>query len=113
VEVEMFNYIIILGSGALTYLTVRKCGGDLSGNILNAFIELIVYVMLDMVTTYLCLEPLGRIVLINDLNGRYDLQYGNTAIIFSTIISIIWGIIFSFIRKNVKLELEIKNNKKE
>jgi hypothetical protein len=108
----MFNYIVILGSGAITYLTIRKCVGYSSPNFHSAAIEFMMYVMPDMVTTFLCLSPFGRISLVTDLNGRYELLYGSSTILFSIVAAVIWGLIFSFAKKNVKIDVEIEDTKK-
>jgi hypothetical protein len=61
---------------------------------------------------FLCLSPFGRISLVTDLNGRYELLYGSSTILFSIVAAVIWGLIFSFAKKNVKIDVEIEDTKK-
>lgn len=108
----MFNNVIILGSGALTYIIVKKCCGYTADKFYDAIIEYILYIMLDFVTTFLCLIVLGRDAVIISSNGEYEMQYSASSIIFSLVVSIIWGIIISYIKKYVKVDIEITKKDK-
>ena len=99
----MFNYLIIFGCGAITYLLAEKCSNKTSPNWYSALITFLMCAMLNMVTTYLILSPFGRIT-------RVDTVDGITAIFLAIIIALLWGIAFGFIKKNVDIKAQI--NKK-
>ena len=104
----MFNYLIILGSAAVTYFIVKSIVKTKSSSGFDSFIEFIMYAFLNMIISYLCLNPIGRISLGYLKSGLCELQYGNTAIVFSLIVSVIMGIVFAIIKKEVKLDIEIE-----
>ena len=108
----MFNYVIMAGSGAITYLLVKKCSGKSVKKWHDAWIEYFLYVMLDMLTVYFCMSPLGRVTRVDDMvGGVTELQYGNMSILFSLAAAVVWGIILSFLKKKVDITSEI--HKKE
>lgn len=105
----MFNYIIMAGSGAITYLLAQK-GTDKKGGVwYKEVIEYVMYVMLDMLAVYFCMTPLGRIIRVDSTaNGTTELQYGNVAILFSLVISVVMGIVFLFVKKKADISAEIE-----
>ncbi|MCD8039733.1 MAG: hypothetical protein LUE96_11715 [Lachnospiraceae bacterium] len=104
----MFNYVIMAGSGAITYLLVQKCSGKCVERWHDACIEFFMYVMTDMLTVYFCMSPLGRVTRVDDMTGGVsELQYGNMSILFSIVIAVVWGIVFSFLKKKVDVKTEI------
>ena len=107
----MFNYIIIFGTAAITYLVINKLTDYTEKKWYIVIMEFLVYAMINMVTTFLCLNPFGRVSLATLTNGTRDLQYGNTAVLFSILVAIIWGLIFSCIKKNIEISIEVSENK--
>ena len=104
----MFNYVIMVGSGAITYLLVKKCSGKSSEKWHDAWIEFFLYVMLDMLTVYFCMSPLGRVTRVDDMvGGTTEIQYNNMSILFSLAAAIVWGIVLSFLKKKVDITSEI------
>lgn len=103
----MFNYLIIFGCGAITYLLAEKCAKKISSNWYSALITFVMYAMIDMVTTYFILSPFGRITRIDTVNGITEISYGNSAIFMAVIIALLWGIVFGFLKKNVDIRAEI------
>lgn len=104
----MFNYIIIFGCAAITYLLAEKCSKKEAPNWYTAVIMFVMYAMLDMVTTYLALAPLGRITRVNTVDGLSELSYGSSAIFMAIIIAVLWGILFGFLKKNVDVSANVK-----
>lgn len=104
----MFNYIIIFGSAALTYILVNTLLDKKMNNAFNAFIELLVYAMIDMVTVYLILSPFGVVDVVVSASGMRELQYGNIAILCSIVVSIVWSGIISVIRRNIAIKIDIE-----
>ena len=104
----MFNYMIIFGCGAITYLLAEKCSNKTSSNWYSALITLIMYAMLNMVTTYLILSPFGRITRVDTVDGITEISYGNSAIFVAVIIALLWGIAFGFFKKKADIKVEIK-----
>lgn len=105
----MFNYLIIFGCGAITYLLAEKCSKKESSNWYSALITFIMCAMVDMVTTYLILNPFGRISRVDTVDGISEISYGNAAIFLAVIIAMLWGIVFGFLKKNVDIKAEINN----
>ncbi|MDE6915082.1 MAG: hypothetical protein K2P35_15515 [Lachnospiraceae bacterium] len=105
----MFNYVIMVGSGAITYLLAQK-GTDIKNRMwYKEIIEYFMYVMLDMLTVYFCMAPLGRITRVDNMtSGVTQIQYGNTAILFSIAVSVVMGIVFLVIKKKADISAEIK-----
>ncbi|EOS43958.1 hypothetical protein C809_03444 [Lachnospiraceae bacterium MD335] len=106
----MFNYLIIFGCGAITYLLAEKCSNKTSPNWYSALITFLMCAMLNMVTTYLILSPFGRITRVDTVDGITEISYGSSAIFLAIIIALLWGIAFGFIKKNVDIKAQI--NKK-
>ena len=106
----MFNYLIIFGCAAITYLLAEKCSKKTSPNWYSALISFIMYAMVDMVTTYLILSPFGRIARVDTVDGISEISYGSSAIFLAVLIALLWGIAFGFLKKNVDIKAEIKNN---
>ena len=107
----MFNYVIMAGSGAITYLLAQKGCGINRGMWHREVIEYFMYVMLDMLAVYFCMAPLGRISRVDDItSGITELQYGNTAILFSIAVAIAMGVVFMLIKKKVEIRAEIERN---
>ncbi len=102
----MFNYLIILGCGAMTYLLSEKCSGKNAPNWYSAIITYLMYSMTDMMTTYIILSPLGRITRIDRVDGITEISYGNSAMFMAVIIALLWGLVFGFLRKNVDIKVE-------
>jgi len=105
----MFNYLVIFGCGAITYLLAEKCSKKMSPNWYSALISFIMYAMLNMVTTYLMLSPFGRITRVDTVDGLTEVSYGSSAIFLAVIIALLWGIAFGFLKKNVDISAEIKS----
>lgn len=105
----MFNYLIIFGCAAITYLLAEKCAKKTAPNWYSALITLVMYAMIDMVTTYLVLSPFGRITRVDTVDGITEISYGSSAIFLAIIIALLWGIAFGFLKKNVDIKAEIKN----
>lgn len=103
----MFNYLIIFGCGAITYLLAEKCAQKTAANWYSALISLVMYAMTDMVTTYLLLSPFGRITRVDTVDGITEISYGSSAIFLAVIIALLWGIAFGFLKKNVDIKAEI------
>ena len=108
----MFNYAIMAGSGAITYLLAQKGSDTKNTKWHQEVIEYFMYVMLDMLTVYFCMAPLGRITRVDNMtNGITEIQYGNTAILFSIAVSVAMGIVFLVMKKKVDVSAEIKRKK--
>ena len=105
----MFNYLIIFGCGAITYLLAEKCSGKIPSSWYNALISFVMYAMTNMVTTYLILSPFGRITRVDTADGITEISYGSSAIFLAVIIALLWGIVFGFLKKNVDIKAEIDN----
>ncbi|MDE6912214.1 MAG: hypothetical protein K2P35_00745 [Lachnospiraceae bacterium] len=105
----MFNYLIMFGCGAITYLLAEICSKKLSPNWYSALITFVMCTMADMVTTYLALSPFGRITRIDTADGITEISYGSSAIFLAVIIALLWGIILGFLKKNVDINAEIDN----
>ena len=103
----MFNYVIMFGCGAITYLLAEKSSKKLSPNWYSALITFVMCTMIDMVTTYLVLSPFGRITRGDTVDGITEISYGNSAIFLAVIIALLWGIILGFLKKNVDIKAEI------
>ena len=106
----MFNYLIIFGCGAITYLLAEKCSKKTAPNWYSALISFIMYAMTDMVTTYLILSPFERITRVDTVDGITEISYGSSAIFLAVVIALLWGIAFGFLKKNVDIKAEIKSN---
>lgn len=105
----MFNYVIMAGSGAITYLLAQKGSGGRNEKWYAAVAEYFMYVMFDMLAVYFCMAPLGRITRVDAVeSGITELQYGNTAILFSIVISAIMGIVFMTVKKKADINAEIE-----
>lgn len=102
----MFTYIIMAGSGAITYLMARKGSAGKDRKWHTALIEYIIYVMLDMLAVYYCMSPLGRITRVD---GAAQIQYGNIAVVFSIFIAVIMGFVFMAVKKKIDIGVEIKS----
>ncbi len=108
----MFNYVIMAGSGAITYLLAQKGAGKKNGTGVASLAEYFLYVMLDMLAVYFCMAPLGRVTRVDDMtSGLTQIQYGNTAILFSLVIAVIAGIVFMVVKKKVDINAEIEHRK--
>lgn len=105
----MFNYLIIFGCAAITYFLAEKSSGRTSPNWYSALITLVMYAMIDMVTTYLLLSPFGRITRVDTVDGITEISYGSSAIFLAVIIALLWGIVFGFLKKNVDIKAEISS----
>lgn len=103
----MFNYLIIFGCGAVTYLLAEKCSKKTAPNWYSASITYVMYSMADMLTIYLILSPFGRITRIDTVDGITEISYGSSAILLAVVIALLWGIIFGFLKKNVDIKAEI------
>ena len=95
----MFNYLIILGCGAITYVLEEKCSRVIFPNWYSALLSFFAYAVINLVTTYLILNPFGRITCIDAADGSAKISYGSTAVIFSMIVALFWGIVFGYIKK--------------
>ncbi len=104
----MFNYIVIFGCAAITYLLAEKCSKKKAPDWYTAVIMFVMYAMLDMAVTYLAMAPLGRITRINTVDGLSELSYGSSAVVMSIIIAVLWGILFGFLKKNVDISADVK-----
>ncbi len=105
----MFTYIIMAGSGAITYLLAQKESDTKNEKWYKEVIAYFMYVMLDMLAVYFCMAPLGRITRVDNMtNGITEIQYGNTAILFSLAVSVAMGIVFLVIKKKVDISVEVK-----
>lgn len=106
----MFNYVIIAGSGAITYLLAQKGLDRKNGTLIASAAEYFMYVMIDMLAVYFCMAPLGRVIRVdNRTNGITQIQYGNTAILFSIFIAVVMGIVFLTVKKKIDVSVEVKN----
>lgn len=103
----MFNYLIIFGCGAITYLLAEKCSQKTAPNWYNALITYVMYSAADMLTIYLILSPFGRITRIDTIYGVTEISYGRSAIFLAVVIALLWGIAFGFLKKNVDIRAEI------
>lgn len=105
----MFNYLIIFGCGAVTYLLAEKCSQKTAPNWYNALITYVMYSVVDMLTIYLMLSPFGRIQRIDTADGITEISYGSSAIFLAVVIALLWGIAFGFMKKNVDIRAEIND----
>lgn len=105
----MFNYVIMAGSGAITYLMAQKGSNRNKEMRIAALAEYFLYVMLDMLVVYFCMAPLGRVTRIDDMTGgATQLQYGNTAILFSIVIAVIMGTVALAVKKKIDITAKIQ-----
>lgn len=108
----MFNYVIIAGSGAITYLLAQRGVQRTSETKIAALAEYLLYVMIDMLVVYFCMTPLGRVTRVDDMtSGMTQIQYGNTAILFSFIVSVLVGIAALAFKKKVDISVEIEEKR--
>ena len=84
----MYVYLIILGVGAITFEIEKKLSKSKAGDGYRAIIQYIMYTIINFVSVYLCLEPIGRISLVALENGLYEINYGKSAVLFSVIVAI-------------------------
>lgn len=103
----MFTYLIIFGLGAITFVIEKKLAGTQNGKSVFMLIEYLMYTVINLVSTYLLLSPIGRITTIQTNTGMYEIVYGSSAIIISLVLSIVWGLVFAFLNKNVKCNIRI------
>lgn len=104
----MYVYLIILGVGAITFEIEKKFSKSKAGDGYRAIIQYIMYTIINFVSVYLCLEPIGRISLVALENGLYEINYGKSAVLFSVIAAIVWGVIFAFLHSNITISTEIE-----
>ncbi len=105
----MFNYVIIAGSGAITYLMAQKGAEVRCEKWYKEVIAYFMYMMFDMLIVYFCMMPLGRVVRVDNMvSGMTELQYGNTAILFSIAVSVVVGIVFMVLKKKIDVSAEVK-----
>ena len=104
----MYVYLIILGVGAITFEIEKKLSKSKSWDGYRAIIQYIMYTIINFVSVYLCLEPIGRISLVALENGLYEINYGKSAVLFSVIAAIVWGVIFAFLHTNITIETKIE-----
>lgn len=104
----MYVYLIILGVGAITFEIEKKFSKSKKVDGYRAIIQYIMYTIINFVSVYLCLEPMGRISLVTLENGLYEINYGNSAVLFSVIVAIVWGIVFAFLHTNITIETKIE-----
>lgn len=108
----MFNYIIMLGNGAITYLLAQKGTDGKNEKWYKAVIEYFMYIMLDMLGVYFCMYPLGRIIKVDDMTrGTTELQYGNTAILVSIVIAVVVGVLSMVVKKKIDVSAEVESKK--
>lgn len=107
----MFTYLVIFGLGAVTFVMEKSLTGTKDGNNIFMLVEYLMYTVIDLISTYLLLSPVGRVTIIQSDTGMHEVVYGSSAIIVSLVLSIIWGLVFAFFRKNVKCR--IKDDKKQ
>lgn len=103
----MFTYLIILGLGSITFVIEKKLTGTQDGKGIFLLIEYMMYTVIDLVTTYLLLSPVGRVTMVQSSAGMPEIVYGSSAIIVSLVLSILWGLVFAFFHKNVKCNIRI------
>lgn len=103
----MFTYLIVLGTGAITFVIEKKLAGKRDDRAVFMVIEYLMYVGIDLVSTYLLLSPTGRITMVQSEAGTSEIVYGSSAIIVSIVLSVIWGLVFAFLNKNVKFDVRI------
>lgn len=101
----MFTYLIIFGLGAITFVIEKKLTGTQNGKNIFMLIEFLMYTVIDLITTYLLLSPVGRITMVQSSIGLPEIIYGSSAIIVSFVLSILWGLVFAFFHKNVKCNI--------
>lgn len=106
----MFNYIIMAGNGAITYLLAQKGTDGKNEKWYKSIIEYFMYVMLDMLAAYYCMAPLGRIIRVDDVTrGTTEIQYGNTAILFSIVVAVLMGFVFTAVKKKLDIRAEVES----
>lgn len=106
----MFNYVIMAGSGALSYLLAQKGTEKKNQMWVASLAEYLLYVMLDMVAVYFCMTPLGRVTRVdNKTTGITQIQYGNTAILFALVIAVIVGIAAMVVKKKIDISAEVES----
>lgn len=103
----MFTYLIIFGLGAVTFVIEKKLTDTQNGKNIFLLIEYLMYTVINLVSTYLLLSPIGRITIIQANTGMYEITYGSSAIIISLVLAIVWGLVFAFLNKNVKCSIKI------
>lgn len=104
----MYRYLIILGVGAITFELEKKLSKSKNTDGYRTIIQYIMYTTINFVTVYLCLEPIGRISLVTLENGLYEINYGSSAILFSVVIAVIWGVVFAFLHTNMDIQTKIE-----
>lgn len=104
----MYVYLIILGVGAITFEVEKRLSKSKNEDGYRAIVQYIMYTIVNFVSVYICLEPIGRISLVALENGLYELNYGKSAVLFSVIVAIIWGGIFAFLHTKVTIETKIE-----
>lgn len=105
----MFNYVVMAGSGAITYLLAQKGSEMKSGMWYKEVIVYLMYVMLDMLAVYFCMTPLGRVIRVDNMtSGVTELQYGNIAILFSIAIAVVMGLVCMAVKKKMDIRVEVK-----
>ena len=103
----MFQFLSIFGPAAVTYLTVSRCLNRVSCKGMEAFIRLICYGAIDFAITIICMRPLDKIKTVVISNGMSEIQYGNTAFLFSMAAAVVSGIVIAAIQKRIEFHIEI------
>ena len=104
----MYVYLIILGVGAITFELEKRLSKSKNTDGYRAIIQYIMYTIINFATVYLCLEPIGRISLVALENGLYEINYGNSAVLFSVVTAVIWGVVFAFLHTNIEVHAKIE-----
>lgn len=108
----MFTYLIIFGVGACTFLIDKELSGVYQEKTYMGIIQYIFYTVINLVITYLCLHSMGRVTIVETPDKLYEIIYGPSGIIFSFLTSIILGVVFAFIHKYVKINIDVKEEDK-
>ncbi|MDE6052454.1 MAG: hypothetical protein K2G55_01550 [Lachnospiraceae bacterium] len=103
----MFTYLIILGTGAITFVIEKKLTRTQNEKSIFMLFEYLMYTVINLASTYLILSPIGRITIVQANTGMYEVVYGSSAIVISFVLAIVWGLTFAFINKNVKCSIKI------
>lgn len=103
----MFSYLIIFGLGAVTFVIEKKLTGTQNGKNIFMLIEYLMYTVIDLMSTYLLLSPVGRVTMVQSSTGMLEITYGSSAIIIALVFAIAWGLVFAFLNKNVKCNIKI------
>lgn len=103
----MFTYLIILGIGSITFVIEKKLTGTQNEKNVFMVIEYLMYTVINLISTYLLLSPIGRVTMVQTNIGISEIVYGSSAIIVSIVLAIIWGLVFAFFHKNVKCNVKI------